>query len=82
MIKIFSICGDGVGDGGVDNYNFINSKELLSVQHEEQGIKSSVERRALPQADRRLDLDAFVGLYLGQGILESWNAIILEFCIL
>ena len=43
MIKIFSICGDGVGDGGVDNYNFINSKELLSVQHEEQGIKSSVE---------------------------------------
>ena len=78
MIKIFSICGDG----GVDNYNLINSKELLSVQHEEQGIKSSVERRALPQADRRLDLDAFVGLYLGQGILESWNAIILEFCIL
>ena len=44
---MISICGGvddgGVDDGGVDNYHFINSKELLSVQHEEQGIKSSVE---------------------------------------
>ena len=33
---------------------------LFSLQHEEQRIKSSVERGTLPQTDRRLDLDQFL----------------------